>query len=128
MCTIYETKFWKMKGWGSSRDNEGQPKSFVFLYKYKRVLDRRQPFSRLSWERIVRRTISFYNKESYVFNGEISMDFSNVCYGPVGYEQFLFHLVSINCENVLTHWIFSCYEFALVYFCEISTLSNECFN
>ena len=83
-------KFLEKKGWGSSRDNEGQPKSFVFLYKYKRVLDRKQPFSILSWESIVRRTISFYNKESYVSAGAISVDFSNVCYGPVGYELFLF--------------------------------------
>ena len=30
----------------------------------------------------------------------------NVCYGPVEYELFRFQLISINCEIVLTHWIF----------------------
>ena len=80
MCTSYGTKFWKMRGWGSSRDNEGHPKSF-FLYKYRRVKDRKDLFSRLSWENIVRRTISFYNKGLHVAAGESSMGFQMFAMG-----------------------------------------------
>ena len=52
----------------------GSPR-VLFLYKYRRVLDRKDLFSRLSWEIIVRRTNSFYNKELYVSVGESSVDF-----------------------------------------------------
>ena len=38
-------------------------------------------FSRLSWEIIVRRTNSFYNKELYVSVGESSVDFQMFAMG-----------------------------------------------
>ena len=101
---------------GKLKRQWGEAQEFCFLYKYRRVLDRKDPFSRISWENILRRTISFYNKELHVFSWRNFCGVSNVCHGLVGCELFLFQLVSMNCEIILTYWILSCYECAPVYF------------
>ena len=59
----------------------GAAQEFWFLYKYRRVLDRKDPFSRLSWEIIVRTTNSFYNKDLYVSARESSVDFQMFAMG-----------------------------------------------
>ena len=82
-----------MKGWGSSRDNEGQPKNFVFLDKYRRVLDRNGTFFQTILRKIVRRTISFYNKQSYVSAGGSSVYFFQMfAMGQLDINYFFFSL------------------------------------
>ena len=97
--------FGKWKVGEAQETMRGSP-GVLFLYKYRRVLDRKRDlFSRLSWESIVRRTISFYNKQSYVSIGESCMDFFKCMLWASWIWIISFQLVSINCEIILTHWI-----------------------
>ena len=57
---------------------------------------------------IVRRTTSFCNKELQFFMLEkVSGLFQMLCRGLVECELFRFQLMSINCEIVLTHFIYA---------------------
>ena len=60
-------------------------------------------FSRLSGESIVRRTISFYNKESHFSTGESAVDIFQMFAMDQLNMNYLFSACFINYEIVLTH-------------------------
>ena len=67
MSTHYKRKF--------GIETLGKPKSFSFLYKYRRVRCRRDFFPMQFLRDIVRRTTSFCNKELQVSAGESLVEF-----------------------------------------------------
>ena len=70
-------------------------------------VDRRN-FSKIDlWDYVVRRTISFCNKELQVsYWRKLGGIFQMLCYGSIECELFHFQLVSINYEIVLTLWTY----------------------
>ena len=87
-----QDKILEMKGWGSSRDNEGQPKSFCFCISIGEFYIGNDLFSRLSRGSIVRRTNSFYNKEIHVSAGESFVEFQMFAMGWLDMNYFFFSL------------------------------------
>ena len=79
---------------------------------------------------IVRRTISFYNKESHIFYWRRSCEVSNACCRLVECWIISVFSLSYNYEIILTYELLPCYEWFSYYFlwnlCSI--LSDECFN
>ena len=126
-----KTKFCMGKVGEAQKEMRAAQEFFCFFYKYRKDWCIRGPFFRLSLcNIIVRRTISSYNKELYFFVLRKHCGVSNVCHGLVGCELFLFQLVSMNCETILTYELFhfvNVLRFISVKFPQ-SYLSNECFN
>ena len=119
------------KGWGSPKYNEGNPRVFFFLYNYRQAWCAPRPFFRLSLcNIIVRRTISSYNKDLCFLGWRKHRGVSNAWHGLVGCELFMFHLVSMNYEIILTYELFHVMNVLLFISVKFpqSYLSNECFN
>ena len=94
-------------------------------------LEGRRTFSQLDlWEHIVRWTISFCNIYNYNFAcwRKLWWNVQMLFNGCVEGELFHFQPLFVNCEIVLTCWIYILYECSPVYFMIISTMSNECFH
>ena len=94
-CIMYEhslmDKFWEWKCWGSPRVTLGQPKSFAFLYKYRRVSCRIGLFPIEICESDVRRTISFCIKKLQVSCWrKLCGTFQMLCHGFAECELFHF--------------------------------------
>ena len=83
------------KGWGSPKYNEGRPRVFCFLYKYRQALCIEGPFLGLSLCKvIVRKTISSYNKELYFSAGESTVGFQMLNMELLDVNYFCFSLFS----------------------------------
>ena len=92
---------------GKPKIQRGKHKIFLFLYKYRQYWCIKGPFLILSLcNIIVRRTISSYNKQLYFFGWRKHSGVSNAWHGLVGCELFLFQLVFMNCEIILTYELF----------------------
>ena len=97
-----------LNGWGSPKVTRGQPKSFVVLYKYRRVRCREGLFPKYICESMLYEELFPFAIKNYKFPiGESLVEyfiggiFQMLFHGFVECELFCFQLVSINCEIVI---------------------------
>ena len=113
--------------WGSSKVTERYPKIFACSISIGE-LDRIEDFFLWDlWEPVVRRTISFCNKNYNFPVGESLVELFKCCAMDVlNVNYFIFSFVSMNYEIVLTFWTYVLVWMLSSLFYEISTMSNEC--
>ena len=120
-------KIVRLNGWGSPKVIEGQPKSFACSISIGE-LDRKRNFSHWDlWEHVVRRTISFCNKNYKFHVGESLVEiFKRCAMDLLNVNYFVFSFVSINCEIILTLLTYVLVWMLSSLFYAISTMSNGC--
>ena len=90
-----QDEFWEMKRWGSPRVIWGQPKSFAFLYKYRRVRCREGIFPRYICESMLEEELFPFAIKNYRCPvGESLVEFFKCC---------AMDLLNVN------YFVFSCY-------------------
>ena len=77
----------------------GSPR-VLFLYKYRRFLDVKGPFFPDYLERVLQEELFTFTIKSHMFLLEkVLWSFSNVFYGPVEYELFIFSLFPLTMRS-----------------------------
>ena len=100
---MLQDKILEMKGWGSSKDIEGQPKGFCFCINIGEFRCIGDFFPRPFWREYCKKNYFLLQYKSHMFLLEkVWWNVSNLCRGLVECELFRFQLISINCDIVLT--------------------------